>query len=232
MNSEFFAALKSPVQFLIIRHGQSKGNAEKILQGRGEYILSDMGRDQARRRGQSLKPLFAGVLKKTLFFSSPQKRAKETALIIAGEAGLAEPVYREELAEMDLGIWTGKNWEQVRNDAPALWANFRSHSWDAIPGSESSAALYRRSLGIWAMFRDAALDQGAERVIAVTHGGLIQWLIKSTMGCRSWFPLFPIGNCGLFTFCAEPAGKNAYTCWEEINSPIPDAALEPRGFPS
>jgi broad specificity phosphatase PhoE len=232
LNSEFFAALKSPVQFLIIRHGQSEGNAEKILQGRGEYALSEKGREQARKRGRSLKALLEGAPKKNLFFSSPQQRAGETARIIAGEAGLAEPVYRDELVEMDLGIWTGKNWEQARNDEPELWNNFRSHSWDAIPGAESSASLYRRSLRIWAMFRSAALDQGAERIIAVTHGGLIQWLIKSTLGCRSWFPLFPIGNCGLFTFCAEPAGKNAYTCWEEINSPIPDAALEPRGFPS
>jgi broad specificity phosphatase PhoE len=232
LNGEFFAKLKTPVDFLIVRHGQSEGNAEQILQGRGEYALSENGRDQARRRGQLLKTLFASSPKKTLFFSSPMKRAKETAGIIADETGLGEPVRLEELMEMDLGIWTGKNKYQVKNDNPALWLDFRSHSWDAIPGSESSAALYRRALRIWAMLRDAALEQDARRVLVVSHGGLIQWLVKSTFGSRSWFPLVPIANCGLFTFCVEPAGQSAYMGWEEINSTIPNTGAEPRGFPS
>ena len=232
MNGEFFASLKTPVDFLIVRHGQSEGNAEQILQGRGEYALSENGRVQARKRGELLKTLFAASPEKTLFFSSPMKRARETAGIIADETGLGTPVWLEELREMDLGIWTGKNKDQVKTDDPALWRDFRSHSWDAIPGSESSAALYKRALEVWALLRDAALEQDARRVLAVTHGGLIQWLVKSTFESRNWFPLVPIANCGLFTFCVEPAGHGAYMCWEEINSTIPNTGAEPRGFPS
>lgn len=232
MNGNFFARLKAPVDFLIIRHGQSEGNAGKILQGRGEYVLSEKGREQARKRGRALKELLDGTPRRTLFFASPQKRAKETAVIIADETALGEPVLCDELKEMELGIWTGKNWDQIKNDDPDLWSGFRSRSWDAIPGAESSAALYQRALRIWTILRDAALEQGAGRVIAVTHGGIIQWLLKTTCRCREWFPLFPIANCGLFRLCVEPAGQTPYMCWEEINSAIADHALEPRGFPS
>jgi broad specificity phosphatase PhoE len=182
-----------------------------------------------------LKTLLAGTAPwKTLFFSSPQTRAKETALIIAEAAGLSGPVFCEDLMEMRLGVWTGKTWDQVRNDDPSLWARFMARSWDAIPEAESSAALYRRALRAWAALRDAAIAQGAEKAIAVTHGGLIQWLLKTTLCCRNWFPLFPIANCGLFKLCVEPRPeeKSAYMCWEDINSSIPDQGAEPRGFPS
>jgi broad specificity phosphatase PhoE len=235
LRPDFFAGLAGPVDFYIIRHGQSEGNAAKILQGRGEYPLSEKGQSQAAARGRSLKTILAAAEPgKTLFFSSPQKRAKQTALIIAGEAGLPPPVFCDDLMEMRLGVWTGKTWDQVKNDDPSLWAGFMAHSWDAIPEAESSAALYRRALQVWAAFRDTAIARGAETIIAVTHGGLIQWLLKTTLCCHNWFPLFPIANCGLFKFCAAPHAekKSAYMCWEEINSSIPDQGTEPRGFPS
>ncbi|MDR1252653.1 MAG: histidine phosphatase family protein [Treponema sp.] len=235
MNPDFFAGLTRPVDFYVIRHGQSEGNAGKILQGRGEYPLSVQGRRQAADRGRVLKTMLAGMPpEQTLFFSSPQKRALETALIIAGETGLPEPLCDESLMEMSLGVWTGKTWEQVKNDNPPLWREFMAHSWDAIPEAESSAALYRRAVGAWAVLRDAASAHKASKVIVVTHGGLIQWLLKSTLQSHNWFPLFPIANCGLFKLCVEPQPeeRSAYMCWEEINTVIPSHAAEPRGFPS
>jgi broad specificity phosphatase PhoE len=235
LSPDFFSGLAASVDFYVIRHSQSEGNAEKILQGRGEYPLSAKGRDQAAERGRSLKTILAGTPPgQILFFSSPQKRALETALIIAGETGLFEPLCLDDLMEMSLGVWTGKTWDQVKNDDPALWADFMAHSWDAIPGAESSASLYRRALRAWSALRDAALSRQASKVIAVTHGGLIQWLLKSTLQCRAWFPLFPIANCGLFKLCVQPRPKEqgAYMCWEEINAAASGANAEPRGFPS
>ena len=227
------------VDFYIVRHGQSEGNAGKILQGREEYPLSEKGRLQAAARGRFFKNLLADSAassgpEKLLFFSSPQSRAKETALIIERESGLPGPVFVDELIEMSLGIWSGKNWDQVKNDDPALWEAFMARSWDVIPQAESSEALYNRALQAWAFLRDAAIERAAEKVFVVTHGGLIQWLLKSTMQSRSWFPLFPISNCGLFKLSVEPrpAEKSAYMCWEEINSPINEIAEQPRGFPS
>jgi broad specificity phosphatase PhoE len=239
LNAAFFAGLRSPVDFLIIRHGQSEGNAARILQGRGEYPLSAKGRTQAAARGRALRARRAHIpAEQALFFSSPQGRARETALIIAEEAGLPEPVLRDDLMEMELGGWTGKTWDQVKAEDPSLWAGFMTRSWDAIPRAESSAALYRRALQVWAALRDAARSRSAAVVIAVTHGGLIQWLLKTTLQCRAWFPLFPIDNCGLFKFCVEPrppappSQRSVFTCWEEINTTPPDQMPEPRGFPS
>jgi broad specificity phosphatase PhoE len=231
LRPDFFAGMVNPAHFLIIRHGQSEGNAAKILQGRGEYPLTEKGRTQAAARGRLLKTAGAG---KTLVFSSPQRRARETALIIAEAAGLPEPLFCEDLMEMRLGVWTGKTWDEVKQDDPALWSGFMVHSWDAIPQAESSAALYRRALRVWAALRKAASEQNADRVIAITHGGLIQWLLKTTLCCHNWFPLFPISNCGLFKLRVEPRpeAQGSYMCWEEIDSKLPDREAEPGGFPS
>lgn len=233
MTPDFFSGLNGPVDFLIVRHGESEGNSAKILQGRFEYPLSETGRLQSEDRGRALKAILVPP-NKTILFSSPQERARETAEIIAKETALPCPVYLYELMEMSLGVWTGKTWDEVKNDDPALWAAFMAKSWDAIPEAEPSSALYDRALRLWAAFRDAAIANNAERIIVVTHGGLIQWLLKSTLHNRAWFPLFPISNCGLFKLCVQPRPneKSAYLCWEEINSPIPNRSAEPRGFPS
>ena len=220
MNADFFRVLKNPVDFYIIRHGQSEGNAAQLFQGREESPLSEEGRLQAAARGRSLKTALAGD-GKTLLFSSPLGRAIETAEFIAKEAALSKPVFIDELLEMHLGIWSGKNWDEVKSEEPALWSAFMAKSWDAIPEAESSSILYERALLAWAVLRDTALEQDAKNVISVSHGGLIQWLVKSTMQNHSWFPLLPIRNCGLFKFCVRPKEQGVYMCWEEFNSPIP-----------
>jgi broad specificity phosphatase PhoE len=223
MDKNFFSTLETPVDFIIIRHGQSEGNHGKILQGRGEYPLTDQGRNQAAERGDSLKPMLSSIdTSPVLFFSSPQGRALETAEIIAAGAGLPAPVPSDTLVEMDLGIWSGKNWDEAQREDPLLWAQFRARSWEAIPGAESPAALYRRAMEAWELFRDEAKRQSARTVIAVSHGGLIQWLLRTTFGNRTWFPLFPISNCGLFKLRVEPNAKNnsAYMAWETINEKL------------
>ena len=232
VTSDFFSSLNNPVDFYIIRHGQSEGNASKILQGRREYPLSVNGRIQSSIRGRALKQVLKGY--KTLLFSSPMERARETAYIIAEEAGLPEPVFSETLIEMDLGIWTGKTWDEVRNEKPNLWSDFMARSWDAIPDAETSVILYERSMRFWAEMRDAADASGAEKIVVVTHGGLIQWILKCTFQNRCWFPLFPISNCGQFKLNVKPRQKekSAYMGWEEIDAPINDQQSEPKGFPS
>ena len=238
MTVDFFSGLSKAVDFYIIRHGQSEGNAEKILQGLMEYPLSETGRLQAAARGRALKQTLSGA--KLLFFSSPMGRARETASIIAEEAGLGEPVFHDYLKEIDLGVWTGKSWDQVMNEDPSLWSDFMARSWDAIPGAESSVDLFDRALRFWAVARDAIKAASAEKVLVITHGGLIQWLLKSSFQSRNWFPLFPISNCGLFKLCVKPhpTGNSAYMGWEEIDTPVFNQQAvfnqqpEPRGFPA
>jgi len=69
-----------------------------------------------------------------------------------------------------------------------------------------------------AILRAAAFGEGRS-LVCVTHAGFIQWLVRATFGCRSWMPLFPTGNCGLFELFAAPSspGEPAYLQWKRLN---------------
>ncbi|MCL2008642.1 MAG: histidine phosphatase family protein [Treponema sp.] len=229
---DLFSGLKHQTDIYIIRHGQSEGNAAQILQGRMEYLLSEQGRLQSVIRGKALKEELKG--EQVLFYSSPQGRAKETAGIISEEAGLGEPVLVDELMEMSLGIWTGKTWDEVRNDDSELWESFMVKSWDAIPEAESSNDLYKRASNFWTKMCSTVNEKEIGKVLIITHGGFIQWLLKSTFQCNSWFPMFPISNCGQNKLCIKPnsSGKNPYMAWEEIDASIKGLQVIPTGFPA
>jgi broad specificity phosphatase PhoE len=218
MDARFFSGLARSVRFIFVRHGESEGNAAGILQGRGEYSLSGEGRAQGAARARVIASLLEGVpAEKRLLASSPQSRAVETADLIAAETDFARRVIIGDLRELDLGAWTGKTWDDIKDDP--LFPDFRERSWDAVPGSESSALLYERAERVWTRLRGEAAANGYAAVVSVSHGGMIQWLVKITLGCRTWFPLIPTANCCLYVFRAEPLGtdRGACTAWEALD---------------
>ncbi|MDL2229505.1 histidine phosphatase family protein, partial [Treponema sp. OttesenSCG-928-L16] len=167
MDTSFFSSLNGKTSFYFIRHGQSEGNSAAIFQGRGEYPLSEMGRTQAVLRGQSLGMELSDTDKrKILIYSSPLLRAKETAEIISREAALPGPVFLEDLQEMHLGAWTGKNWNQVQEEEPVLWERFRTLSWETIENAETSGELFCRAMRVWTFLRDEAERTGASAVVS------------------------------------------------------------------
>lgn len=220
-DGEFFRALTHTVSFYVIRHGQSEGNARRIFQGRLEFPLDQHGRTQAAAAGEWLAGLGPDVL-----LSSPQVRAYETARIIGARCGL-EPERVESLAEVDTGIFSGMDIDEASRLHPGIAAEFFSRSWDAVPGAEHSTSMYARAMDSWAAMRDHAL-KGAKRIACVSHGGLLQWMLRSTFGARSWLPLFPTSNCGISELLVEPSahGGPAFLQWSLLNFRAPRSGAE------
>jgi broad specificity phosphatase PhoE len=228
-DAAFFSCLPAPVRFYIIRHGQSEANARKIVQGRRDFPLDDSGRLQAAALGSWLAP--TGI---ETILSSPLKRASETAAILALALGLPDPVILDNLAEIDVGSFSGLSLDEARIRFPEIHAEFERSSWEGVPDAERAADLYERAMDVWKVLRERALA-GASRVACVTHGGLIQWLFRATFGWRAWMPLVPTWNCGVFELLVEPvaagAGKpaGARVYWERINfqAPSPVEGIAP-----
>ena len=85
----------------IVRHGQTEQNLKKKLQGRSDFPLTELGREQASAVGDAFRD--AGIVFDKVY-SSPLGRAVETAELIAGDA----PIEVEEaLIEMDYGPYEG-----------------------------------------------------------------------------------------------------------------------------
>ena len=91
------------MKLYIIRHGETKWNVERRLQGASDTDLNEKGIALAKVTGEALKevPFFC-------CFTSPLKRAKETARLVLGEKEI--PVYLDErIQEISFGTWEGRD---------------------------------------------------------------------------------------------------------------------------
>jgi broad specificity phosphatase PhoE len=162
---------------LILRHAESDWNAQGRWQGHADPPLSSQGRAAAVRAGTAL-PTFPAVV------SSDLARARETARLIACAsscAGLAwvTPLLRERT----VGPWEGLTREQIELRWPGYLARHERPS-----GYEPDDSLVRRLKAALAVLER---DFPGQRVLCVTHGGLIHAL-------ESWvgLPRRPLGNLG------------------------------------
>lgn len=147
---------------LLVRHGQSTWNATHRWQGRADPPLSPLGEAQAR---QAAAVLAHDGLEAVV--TSPLRRARQTAATLAAELGLDPPTVWEDLAERDVGDWTGLTRIEIEERWPGALDPPRSDP----PGGESSADFRRRVGGAL----DRALGRFAgRRVLVVAHGGVIR----------------------------------------------------------
>jgi len=212
-DSRFFSVIAEETRFFIVRHGQSEGNARMIIQGRRDLGLDEAGRSQAASAGAWL-----AAKRIDSIIASPLSRAAETGRILAAACGVAEPRFDPLLVEIDTGMFSGITLDDARSRFPEVYEAFERQSWDGVPDAESSAAIYERAMSAWEALRDLAIG-GRRNIACVTHGGFIQWLVRSTFGCRTWMPLLATGNCGIFELLVMPTGSGepAYLQWRLLN---------------
>jgi len=149
----------------LVRHGESTWNHARRFQGARDAELSARGLEQAER--------LAGALAGGRFdavYTSPLRRARETAEACAARLGLA-PTVLEDLREVGLGDWEGLAVEVVvERYGDQYWRWLTAPGDHPPPGGEPLEALQRRVM--------AALEaihgrHPAGRVLVVTHGGVI-----------------------------------------------------------
>jgi len=143
----------------VLRHGETKWNAEARLQGRLDSPLTETGLDQARAQGRILTARLPGPVR---VLCSDAPRALRTAEIAI--AGLDLPIEREpRLAEIDLGRWQGQTLDALRADHPEIARATDPHLWKfTAPGGET--------LGQMAARVQAVLDGLTGPTVLVTHG--------------------------------------------------------------
>lgn len=200
-----------------LRHGESAGNAQPgrdLPDSIGDQ-LTERGRRQAELAARHLTGLGVDRL-----WSSPLRRARETARPLAAMLGLEVEV-REELRELREADGHGElSGEQQRLRRWSAW--MAEHPEDpgfAPPGGESFAEVYARVDSVKA----ALLERPQERVLAVSHGIFLRFFfVHSFLGAgftpaqvpRMW-QLRSL-NCALSVFQHRPAdAAEAYPSPEE-----------------
>lgn len=175
-------------EIILARHGETDWNRETRFQGHADPPLNDLGRQQAAELAEAL----AGE-ELAAVYSSPLRRALETAQVIAAEHGLdAVPV--EALREVDVGSWQGLTRDEIEQRFPEQF-----HRWlDYGQGWEDGETYEEMGKRAIAALKELAASNDGNRIVAMTHGGPIRAALARAAGishteARRHGPM--IGNC-------------------------------------
>ena len=193
-----------------LRHGESVSNAEPgrdLPDSEGDR-LTELGQEQAARAASHLTDLQI-----TRLWSSPLRRASQTAAAVSAQLGLEVETVDDlrELREADgHGRLSGE--EQRLHRWSAWMAEHPDDPSFAPPGGESFAEIYARVERL----KRALLEHPGERILAVTHGIFLRFFfVHSFLGAdftpaqvpRTW--QLRTLNCGLCAFQHRPLGDEA-----------------------
>lgn len=182
----------------LLRHGQTEFNVKKLVQGRCDSPLTDLGRQQAQAVAAWLKA--HGVVPDKVA-SSPLGRAMATASLVAcellGPDAAVEPC--EGIIERCYGTF-----EEGPHDA--LPTDVWDPGEDLVPfGGEGSRALQERMVGT---LTNLMGSEGIETLLAVSHGSASRQFIKAAAPEGFELPA-KLPNCAImiFDFEEEKSGE-------------------------
>ncbi len=168
-------------ELILIRHGVTAWNRERRFQGQIDIALDDQGQQQAERTARRLRgePVSA-------VYSSDLGRAWQTALPIGQALGLA--IEREPgLRERRYGAFEGRTHDELQHsfaDAYRRWAA-RDPDYELPGGGESLAAFHAR---VDDVLRRLARRHRRQRIVAVTHGGVLDCAFRLATGADAAAP--------------------------------------------
>ena len=154
------------MELVLVRHAATVEEASGRCYGRLDVELSAEGRAQCGRIAARLAgdPIGAVV-------SSPLRRARETAEVIALAHGLAVSVL-EDLIELDFGELEGRTYDEIQTGWPALYEQWMLAPTSVrFPGGECYDDLAGRVVDAVEALRGS---HDGQVVVAVTHAGVIR----------------------------------------------------------
>ena len=180
-------------RILLVRHGQSQGNAEGRFGGHTPTPLSSRGRRQAEAAARAL-----AREKITAIYSSDLLRAVETAEALARITGL-EIERTTAFRERSVGVMEGLTFEEAATTHPEQYAALIRRDFEHILlGGES----YRQMLDRALLKLDRVIEKHRGGRIAIfSHTGTICILTLHLMGALDAPELRPVWiattNCGI-----------------------------------
>ncbi|MDA8428798.1 MAG: alpha-ribazole phosphatase [Geobacteraceae bacterium] len=158
----------------LIRHGQVVGYDQKRYNGQYDVALTDLGIEQYHRLKERLAdaPISA-------CYTSDLTRCTTGADIICQQFGI-EPVRRRELRELNIGIWEGLTWQEIRTTWPDEWqARLADLVHHRVPQGENILDVNARLMPV--IHEIVERHQGQE-VLVVGHGGVNRIVLLNTIG--------------------------------------------------
>ncbi|MCH8830223.1 MAG: histidine phosphatase family protein [Planctomycetes bacterium] len=161
----------------LIRHGATDANLQRpyVLQGQGiDHELSETGRQQAAAVAE-----FLATMTVQNVYSSGMKRAVETAEMIAEQHRLSVDKI-DALAEVDVGVWEGRDWDSIMREFPAAYRDFMDDPGEnPYLGGESYADVLRR---IRPPLQQLLRDHPGQTIVVVAHNVVNRVYLSELLG--------------------------------------------------
>ena len=171
------------MRIYLVRHGESVCNVQRMLYGRTDCALTELGCRQAHAVGEKLR---AEHIDRCV--SSPLIRASETARLALWER--ETPIELDDgLMEQDMGEWENQPFDEMMQRQPEL-LNAMLYDWTKVvpPGGESYEHLKARVQDVL----EREIERGGD-VLLVAHNGPLSTAMSVLMEMpdtavnRLWF---------------------------------------------
>lgn len=160
----------------LLRHGETTWNADgNRYCGATDVELTTKGKTQALDAGMLLKGISFDAV-----YSSPLKRALDTALIASGKK-LTDIVVATELKEASFGSWEGKTRTEFIAEDPALW-----EAWERSPETVRAGGTGNTAMEIVtrtdSFFKKAAEKHPGGTILVVAHNAVNRFYLAYKLG--------------------------------------------------
>ncbi|MFB6120344.1 MAG: histidine phosphatase family protein [Halobacteriaceae archaeon] len=183
-----------------VRHGETMWNREQLLQGWAPARLTDRGREQAARLGDTLAERYDV----DRILSSDLHRTEETAAVLR-EHVEAPVTFDSALRERDIGVYQGLSVAEMAERFPeyGLGESGSDAAHRRPESGESLVAVRERVIERWETM--LAECEPNETVLVVTHGGPIRLLLGHLKGLDVVDAIMEQsqGNCAINEFAVD-----------------------------
>ncbi|MHA2167489.1 MAG: histidine phosphatase family protein [Candidatus Hodarchaeales archaeon] len=165
------------MKITFVRHGQSEGNLNGIIQGQTDFPLSEKGKIQAK----SLRTLLHNRNDRTIFpydliYSSPLSRALNTAkIVIEGYYDSNPIIIHDKLMEATLGKFEGKMLDdrKVKGHLLKFWDSLSYQPFIDNYLVEREEYFLQRTQKVFTEIVKKGLKSAARSILVFSHYGVI-----------------------------------------------------------
>ena len=174
------------MKLYLIRHGQTTANLAMVFSGQHDFMLTDLGREQAK----SIRP----ILEKIPFdrvYSSDLTRAVETQQLALPNA--RDVIRTSAVREVDVGHIAGLPYQEV---AERYGTSYRRNRDYAAFGGENPQMMDARIQG----FLDEIKDLDCERIAVFAHNGVLSSVLRLVVEAEINRSAVTSDNCAIHIF--------------------------------
>jgi probable phosphoglycerate mutase len=150
----------------LVRHGETFWNREQRLQGQLDSPLTEEGIRQTTALADKLSDIRFDAV-----YSSDLERARRTTHILTSRSNNIPIIYDDRIRERHFGSFQGLTWDEISQQFPDdASRELSGNPMNQVPGGESKHQLLTRAI---AFFDDIAIRHHAQKVLVVSHGGIL-----------------------------------------------------------